>query len=178
MVTATAVLAAGGGFAGSRFLVSPAEAAARTAAPAAGPITVPVAKTQLRVTVTTRGDVAYTDAADVELPVGTAGAGVVTGRVPKAGDPVKAGAVLIEVAGRPVIVLPGGVPAYRTLTPGAKGPDVRQLQRALTALHRYHGPIDGVYDADVSAAVATLLRHSVIRRRPRGRSQGGGRPGR
>lgn len=58
-------------------------------------------------------------------------AGVVTG----VGQPkVAQGDVLYEVAGIPVRAIEGAIPMYRDLALGTKGPDVAQLQRALTEL--------------------------------------------
>jgi hypothetical protein len=42
--------------------------------------------------------------------------------------------VLLEVSGRPVFVLTGKVPMYRTLTRGSSGDDVDQLRSALRRL--------------------------------------------
>jgi peptidoglycan hydrolase-like protein with peptidoglycan-binding domain len=47
---------------------------------------------------------------------------------------VHSGQVLAEVAGRPLFVLLGAVPAYRDLRPGSEGTDVGQLQAALRDL--------------------------------------------
>ena len=43
------------------------------------------------------------------------------------------GSVIVEVAGRPLFVFPGTVPAYRNLSPGETGTDVAQLQAGLRA---------------------------------------------
>ena len=51
--------------------------------------------------------------------------------LPEAGDEVGCGEVLYRVDDRPVRLLCGTVPAYRTLRPGDTGPDVRELNRAL-----------------------------------------------
>jgi hypothetical protein len=44
------------------------------------------------------------------------------------------GDLVVEVSGRPVIALPGAVPAYRDLGPGDQGTDVRQLRAALCTI--------------------------------------------
>ena len=46
----------------------------------------------------------------------------------------RAGDVLVEVTGRPVIALTGPLPAYRDLVVGDIGPDVAQLEQALAAI--------------------------------------------
>ncbi|MEU5943388.1 peptidoglycan-binding protein [Micromonospora sp. NPDC047548] len=59
--------------------------------------------------------------------------GTVT-RLPNVGDVVGQGKALYLVDGKPVILLQGGVPAYRDLDWGTEGADVRQLNAALVAL--------------------------------------------
>src|SRR5665647_3948758 len=82
-----------------------------------------------------RGDAIYEDPAEVMIETGDIGGpAVVTGQVPEVGANLDAGAVILEVAGRPVILLPGELPVYRTLRAGVSGPDVIQLKEALTAL--------------------------------------------
>ena len=103
----------------------------------------------------TRGDVNYSDPVQITIPAGS-GTQVLTGRVPEAGAEVTEGMVLAEVSGRPVIVLGGALPSYRTLVPGSTGPDVKQLQEALARLGYSPGDADGVYDGEVATAVAAL----------------------
>ncbi|GAB3992798.1 hypothetical protein GCM10029992_02830 [Glycomyces albus] len=57
---------------------------------------------------------------------------------------MNAGTVLLEVSGRPMIALPGDVPAYRDLVEGDSGPDVEQLQQALAWI--YGTPVTGDFD--------------------------------
>ncbi|MEU3018795.1 peptidoglycan-binding protein [Nocardiopsis sp. NPDC007018] len=54
--------------------------------------------------------------------------------LPEEGTERSAGQRVWEVDGRPVILLRGDTPAYRTLEPGSKGPDVRQFEQALAEL--------------------------------------------
>lgn len=159
-VVAVVSLAAGLGL--SRFVVNPAEAAARTAPPAAGPITVPVESRELSNDVTIRGDVVYDDAADLRIETSDLGErAVVTGQVPEVGATFDPGSVALEIAGRPVIVLPGGLPTYRTLRAGVSGPDVLQLKAALGALGIGAGdPASDTYDAATAAGVAALYQRA------------------
>jgi len=156
ITTMCAVLAGVGGFVAASFVLSPAESAARTTPPPAGPISAPVTRTVLQSQVVTRGDVTYSDPVQVTVPAGS-GTPVLTGRVPEAGAAVTEGMVLAEVSGRPVIVLGGPLPSYRSLTPGSNGPDVVQLQEALARLGYNPGEVDGQYDGEVAAAVAALF---------------------
>src|SRR5205823_1820320 len=55
-------------------------------------------------------------------------------QLPEAGDKVGCGGVLYRVDNRPVLLLCGTVPAYRSLKVGVSGPDVGQLNRNLHQL--------------------------------------------
>ena len=59
--------------------------------------------------------------------------GIVT-TLPKVGQVVRQGQVLYRVSGRPVVLLYGPVPAYRTLSYGMTGRDVTALNTALAKL--------------------------------------------
>lgn len=72
------------------------------------------------------------------------------------GSTMRRGDVLFEVDESPTVLLIGEVPAYRTLTSGAEGRDVRQLQRNLLALGFDDGgdlEVTGEFDADTAEAV-------------------------
>lgn len=158
IVAGVAVLMAAGGFFAAKLVISPEDAAARTAAPAAGPITVPVAKKALDSDIVTRGDIAFTGSVEVKLETGgtEGGASIVTGRIPEVGGVVENGTVLLEVTGRPVLALAGDLPTYRTLAAGSTGPDVEQLEATLAGLGYDPGPQDKTYDSATGAAVAKL----------------------
>jgi len=145
------------GFAAASQIVSPSEAAARARPPADAPVTVRVEQKALESQVVTRGDTAFDGAVDVRIEAGGLETpAVVTGRVPAVGATVAEGDVLLEVAGRPVIALSGGLPTYRTLRPGSTGPDVTQLEETLARLGLRPGTVDGTYDGATAAAVGRL----------------------
>jgi peptidoglycan hydrolase-like protein with peptidoglycan-binding domain len=54
--------------------------------------------------------------------------------LPAAGQVISQGQVLYRVNDSPVVLLYGSTPAYRTLSPGATGPDVAELNTDLAAL--------------------------------------------
>ena len=55
-------------------------------------------------------------------------------KLPAAGQVIPQGHVLYRVNDRPVVLLYGSTPAYRTLSAGASGPDVAELNADLVAL--------------------------------------------
>lgn len=156
IMAVVAVLSLAAGLGLSRFIVSPSEAAANAAPPEAGSITVPVEMRALSNDVVMRGDAVYEDPVEVTVEVGELGGpAVVTGQVPEAGGELDGGDVLLEVTGRPVILLTGELPVYRTLRAGVSGPDVVQLKEALSALDIDAGS-GQVYDAAAAAGVRAL----------------------
>ncbi|MEU8216061.1 hypothetical protein AB0C47_09865 [Micromonospora taraxaci] len=101
--------------------------------------------------------------ADVIGPAAVAGATrlVVTDAPVRVGDKIDAGDVIVEISGRPVIVLPGRFPAYRDLAPGDAGPDVRQLQAALGI--RYGTPVTGAFDERTERDLRRLYQRAGYR---------------
>ncbi|GAA3198426.1 peptidoglycan-binding protein [Nonomuraea roseoviolacea] len=155
-VVAGVVLIAALGWAVSTRLRSPADEAARRAAPRPSLVTAAVERRKLVSTVVVSGTLEYGSPLPISL------AGVVGGtseqqrvtRAPRKGR-LTEGAVLMEVNGRPVFALRGSVPMHRTMAPGTKGDDIEQLQRALRRLgHRV--PVSGVFDRATIAAVTRL----------------------
>jgi peptidoglycan hydrolase-like protein with peptidoglycan-binding domain len=140
---------------------SPAEVAARTAAPEPSPVLVPVEKRVLATRIVTRGTAQFGSPRDVAVTLSElkGGTGVITD-LPRRGSRVAAGDVIAEISGRPVFLLPGATPTYRDLGPGMSGPDVRQLERALRVLNLKPGAVDGTYDTATEAAVTRLYRRA------------------
>jgi len=147
------------GFGAAWFVKSPAQVAAEAKPPAAGLITAPLSKRAIANTVIVRGDAGYSDAIDVSVnAAGPAGvAAVVSGHVPAVGQVLQPGSVALEVSSRPVIVLPGLLPAFRTLRTGISGADVLQFKEALAALGIDPGNSSSdEFDAATAAAVSRL----------------------
>jgi hypothetical protein len=154
VMATVAGVAFGAWVAGSR-IESPAEVAARTAAPTPSPILVPVEKRTLSSDIVTRGTVRF----GLPQPISIAPSSLKTSAGLVATLPVRntqfeEGDVIISASGRPVFVLQGQVPAYRDLVPGNIGDDIRQLEQALERLGFNPGLVDGAYDQHTSAAVA------------------------
>ncbi|WP_188192170.1 peptidoglycan-binding protein [Nonomuraea sp. SYSU D8015] len=155
VLTGVVVIAALG-WALSTRLRSPADEAARRAAPRPSLITAAVERRKLASTVVVSGTLEYGS----PLPVTLAGAVGGSSELQRATRPprkgrLREGAVLMEVNGRPVFALRGSVPMHRTIAPGAEGDDVEQLQRALRRLG-YGAPRSGVFDRATIAAVTRM----------------------
>ncbi|MFL6544723.1 MAG: peptidoglycan-binding protein, partial [Candidatus Udaeobacter sp.] len=149
-----AVMASGAWVAGER-IVSPAEAAARTAAPTPSPILVPVEKRVLSTEIVTRGTARFGAPQPIALApsaLKTNASGLLT-TLPLPNMQFKEGDVLFTASGRPVLALQGRTPAYRDMVPGTSGADVLQLEQALKRLGCDPGDLDGKFDEKTSAAV-------------------------
>lgn len=127
VITTASLLAAG-------WIRSPQQRRAETAPPARTNLTAAVERRVLKDTVILRGQVGAGATIEITPTPGENGRAVVTGIRKRAGDEFSSGTVLLEVAGRPLIALPGSIPAYRDIRPGSEGKDVAQLQRALRSL--------------------------------------------
>jgi peptidoglycan hydrolase-like protein with peptidoglycan-binding domain len=143
---------------------SPAEVAARTAAPEPSRILAPVEERVLAARIVTRGTAQFGSPRELAVTLSElkGGAGVIT-HLPRRGSRVKGGEVVAQISGRPVFLLAGSTPMYRDLGPGMSGPDVRQLEQALRALGLQPGPVDGTYDGGTEAAVTRLYRRAGYR---------------
>lgn len=134
---------------------TPEQRASNAAAPPPSQITAKVSDQQLveKMELTGKVETASRTTITGVQPQGTSRA-VVTALPAAAGKSLKAGAVVAEVSGRPVLLLPGRFPAYRDLKAGDKGPDVQQLQRALQPL--YGTTVNGTYGPATVEAVRKL----------------------
>lgn len=156
VVVVTAVLSASIAWALGRRIESPAEAADRAAAPAPSLITVPVESKELSSRVVVRGTVQSSEETAIEVSTAALGNPVVTGLPKSEDDELVEGEVAIEITGRPVIVLEGTLPTYRSMVPASQGPDVRQLEEALIRLGFDPGEVDDQYTTATASAVAAL----------------------
>ena len=156
VVGGVALLSLGFGLGASNLFVG--EAGAAVEAPDPGLITVPVVLDHLSNDVTIRADIGFADATDITLNTASIdGPAIVTGAIPEAGYELQPLSIALEITGRPVIVLPGELPAYRTLTVGMSGPDVVQFKEAMRAIGINAGdPSNDVFDATAANAVREL----------------------
>ncbi|MFE5676124.1 peptidoglycan-binding protein [Streptomyces erythrochromogenes] len=151
---------------------TPEQRASNAAAPPPSRITGKVSDQQLveKMDLTGKVETASRTTITGVQPQGTSRA-VVTALPAAAGKSLKAGAVVAEVSGRPVLLLPGRFPAYRDLKAGDKGPDVQQLQRALQPL--YGTAVNGTYGQATVEAVRKLYAAAGYEA-PSGQGQGQG----
>jgi hypothetical protein len=151
-------MALGAWYMGSR-IQSPAEMAARTAAPEPSAILVPVESRVLSSDVVTRGTVRFGLPQPISIAPSTVkgGAGLISS-LPRPNTNFGEGEVILSASGRPVFVLRGAAPAFRDMAPGTRGGDVRQLEEALARLGFDPGTVDDNYDQKTSAAVERMYK--------------------
>jgi hypothetical protein len=137
---------------------TPAQQAARARAPAASLLTAPVVLTHARTTVVLRGTLSDGGAISVGVPGDLSGdLAVVTSVATSTGASVEDGSLIAGVAGRPVFVMRGQIPAYSTMSYGSTGVEVNELQAGLEAAGFSVGSdTAGTYGAGTAAAVADL----------------------
>lgn len=151
------VLLSVGGVSLSTRIKSPRQLAAETEAPEFTVLTAPVEQRVLRSTVVFRGAITQSNSIKVSpTSAWNAETVILTGVRVKAGDTAKAGQVLVEVSGRPVILLAGSVPGFRDLRPGASGKDVSQLQQALRAIGYSVKQNESTFGPSTKAALSKL----------------------
>jgi hypothetical protein len=84
--------------------------------------------------------------------ISSRGSGTVTG-LPAEGATITRGKALFHLDNRPVTLLYGALPAYRTLSTGVKGADVKQFEQNLWALGYRGFTVDETYTSATASAV-------------------------
>ena len=79
-----------------------------------------------------------------------------TGVRVEVGDEILEGNVVVEVSGRPVIVLEGPVPSFRAMKPGMRGTDIEELQASLDRLNCDTSSDEGVYGDATKECVSRM----------------------
>lgn len=149
-------------------LRSPQQQAAEAAPPPASLVTVAAEVRVLTEPVVMRGTVVA--GPSVKVPPSTSMVGpdaVVTAVKVEKGDRLTEGALVLEVAGAPVIALDLPFPLYRDLVGGSRGPDVLAVQKALRRMG-YAAPKTGEFDARTQHALVKWwhkLGYEIPRRR-------------
>lgn len=145
-----------------RGVSTPAQEAARAQAPRASVLTAPVVLTHARTTVVLRGTLTDGGAISVGVPSDLSGdLAVVTAVATAPGAQVGDGSLIAAVAGRPVFVLQGQIPAYSTMSYGSGGVEVSELQAGLQAAGFSIGSdTAGFYGHGTAAAVAGLYQRA------------------
>ena len=158
MLAALAVLAAGVA-AGGVAVTSGAKQASAAAQPAAAQ-TAQVERRTLSAMVSQAGTLTYRARSDGSpYSVINQASGTYT-KLPAAGQVIPQGHVLYRVNDRPVVLLHGSTPAYRTLSAGATGADVAELNADLVALGYANSaelsPTSSSFGSGTSAALEKL----------------------
>ena len=173
LVLAAVAAAAALGWAAGQRVRTPEQVAIEAEPPEPSLITVEVELTELAADVITRADVGYDDPAALSL------SGALGGRppvllvtsAPERGTDLPEGSAAIEISGRPVFLLVGEIPVFRDMRPKSEGPDVLQLEAALSRLGYFDGAPDEKWDPDTGAAVAAWYESAGTP--PRGERRGG-----
>lgn len=97
------------------------------------------------------------------ITISARGSGTVTG-LPPQGSTVKRGAALYRIDNKPVILLYGTLPAYRTLSSGTTGSDVKLFEQNLWALGYRGFTVDRTYSASTASAVRKWQKAAGITR--------------
>lgn len=163
LLTATALV--GTGIALGVYFESPEEAALRIP-PTVVTITDQLRSEVLENSITFRGAFVPASRAALQLASSLEGR-VVTAVLLQPQSDLQFGKAMIEVEGRPVIVLSGELPTWRDFHPGmTPGPDVKQLQTALADLGFYNGRVNGEFTTQTLAASRSLYRAAGYRSPP------------
>ncbi|MFH9763528.1 efflux RND transporter periplasmic adaptor subunit [Streptomyces anulatus] len=123
------------------------------------PATAPVERGDLRDSAQADGTLGY----DKERKINAGAAGTITW-TPRTGSTVERNERLYEIDGRPVRLMYGAGPMYRTLKPGDKGRDVEQLERNLAELGYTGFTPDEEYTELTAAAVKRWQKSHDVKR--------------
>jgi hypothetical protein len=143
--------ACAGGALGAIFILNPMIESTAPTSPIM--VTAAVESTVLTKSIVVRGSLNYSEQTD--LAISAIDDAYVTSMTTAANDQVAEGAHVLDVNDRPIIVLQGLVPAYRAMTIGCEGTDVRQLTEALNRLGLLAEPSD-TYSQTTAQAVESL----------------------
>ena len=120
--------------------------------------TAAVERKTLKEEITAQGTLTYASKRQLAAGVG----GTITAMAP-AGTSVAAGSALYAVDNQPVVLLRGGLPAWREFASGmSNGPDVHQLETALAALGHFTRTPDDRFDAATKLAIDHWQRASGL----------------
>jgi len=153
-----AVMMSAIGLVASGLIESPLQVAAETAPPSPSVLTATARWQVLENTIILRGTV--TAARIINVIASAPYSQIIVTRMPvKAGQRVRPGQLVTEIDGRPIFLLGGRLPAYRSLHEGDAGPDVSQLQHALERLGYLDFDQPGHFGESTALALLLFYRH-------------------
>lgn len=153
LIVAVVALLIAGGWAARGVIRTPAEATLPEPTPIA--MFVDVTSGPIAATMSGSGVITSSESTAVTSINSEAGRIVVSDNPVSVGDELPFCSAIIEISGRPVVALPGGVVAYRDIGLGDSGDDVEQLQAGLESCG-YEVEPDGKFGARTAAAVRAL----------------------
>lgn len=159
LLVLVAVVAMVAGLGLGRLVRSPEQKIADAAPPGFSVITAEARERELEAEVVTRGVIALGRTVKVGPVKSSDPLSVVTKVGVATGAQVKAGALLLEVSGRPVFLLEGDFPAYRDLALGDRGPDAAAVNKALRGLELTQETGDA-FTSGSQEGLATLYRRA------------------
>ena len=143
-----AAVAVGGGVAAAVVIGLPDAEGGSTPRSAMPPATATVTRETLIDRKDSDGKLGYGDTTTISARL----AGTLTA-LPVAGQTITRGTALSRVDNTPVVLLYGTLPAYRTLSPGTTGTDVKQFEKNLWALGYRGFTVDKTYSSATASAV-------------------------
>jgi hypothetical protein len=156
LLTSVIVASVAGYVAGTR-VRSPSDVVASAQPPPDSVLTAPVREGSVEGTETFTGSATWNSIAEVGVPPSDGQVRPIVTRTPiREGSELLPGAVLAEIADRPVFVLPGAVPMLRDLYFGDRGEDVARLQDGLRGAAVFAGSTDGIFGQATYEALSQL----------------------
>lgn len=138
-----------------RSVVSPEQVAADAGPPAETNLSTEVTKGKITKTLAVDGTIGFETTVEVAPSSGVEGEKpIVSALHVKVGDEVSVGKSIVDIGGRPTFVFEGNISSYRTLKPGASGPDVVQLQNGLRGLGYHIDSSEIVFGPQTNQAVS------------------------
>lgn len=155
-IAAVSVLSIVIGFTAALFIRSPAQVAADSSPPPRTALLAEVEEGKIAQSLLAQAVVSLGNTIELSPAAGGLADPIITATPLAVGSSVAPGSVLLEIADRPLLLLPGDVPLIRDLRRGDKGRDVERLQSSLA----YFGApkVDGYFGGETVRALKALYK--------------------